>query len=127
MVDPGVGTERRPIVVDVGGYHFVAPDNGVLSQVYERETPSVRSVDAERYALKPTSRTFHGRDVFAPVAARLSKGTPSRELGELISGLRAASPDGAAAHRAGKMAGENPARGSIWELGNKLSRGSDQG
>ena len=85
VVDPGVGTERRPIVVDAGGHHFVAPDNGVLSQVYERETPSVRSVDAERYALKPTSRTFHGRDVFAPVAARLSKGTPSREFGELIS------------------------------------------
>ena len=85
VVDPGVGTERRPIVVDAGGHHFVAPDNGVLSQVYERETPSVRSVDAERHALRPTSRTFHGRDVFAPVAARLSKGTPSQEFGEVIS------------------------------------------
>ena len=84
VVDPGVGTERRPIVVDAGGHHFVAPDNGVLSQVYERETPSIRSVDAERYALKPTSQTFHGRDVFAPVAARLSKGTRSEEFGELI-------------------------------------------
>ncbi len=85
VVDPGVGTERRPIIVDAGGHHFVAPDNGVLSQVYERETPSVRSVDVERYALKPTSQTFHGRDVFAPIAARLSKGTASEEFGEVIS------------------------------------------
>jgi S-adenosylmethionine hydrolase len=85
VVDPGVGSARRPIVAEVGGHVFVAPDNGVLSQVFERATPSVFSVDIERYALKPTSQTFHGRDVFAPVAAHLANGVVLSETGTAIT------------------------------------------
>ena len=81
VVDPGVGGKRRPIVAHAAGQFFVAPDNGVLSQVYEREDHTVRAIDADRFALKPTSRTFHGRDLFAPVAARLSKGIPLEQFG----------------------------------------------
>ncbi len=84
VVDPGVGSERRPIVAQAAGQFFVAPDNGVLSQVYEREDHTVRAIDADRFTLKPTSRTFHGRDLFAPVAARLSKGGRLEQFGEVV-------------------------------------------
>ena len=83
VVDPGVGSERRAIVAAAAGQFFVAPDNGVLSQVFEREEHTVRVIDVDRFALKPTSRTFHGRDVFAPVAGRLSLGTPFEDFGEV--------------------------------------------
>ncbi|MBV9607971.1 MAG: SAM-dependent chlorinase/fluorinase, partial [Acidobacteria bacterium] len=75
VVDPGVGTARRPILADTGRYLFIAPDNGVLSLVYEREEHvTVRHINAEHYFLQPVSRTFHGRDVFAAVAGWLSRG-----------------------------------------------------
>src|SRR5271166_2655058 len=80
IVDPGVGSERRPIIVETGNYVFVAPDNGVLSLVETREEKFVvRHVTAERYFLQPVSRTFHGRDVFAPIAGWLSKGVAPAE------------------------------------------------
>jgi hypothetical protein len=83
VVDPGVGTARRPIMADVGRYRFVAPDNGVLSFVYEREERvSVRHITAEHYFRHPVSATFHGRDIFAPVAAYLSKGVAASSVGE---------------------------------------------
>ena len=86
VVDPGVGTERRPIVVSTGQQYFVAPDNGVLSLVYEREAAvSVRHITAQHYFLKPVSKTFHGRDVFAPVAAWLAKAYQTEALGEEIT------------------------------------------
>lgn len=85
VVDPGVGTERRAIVVAAAGQFFVAPDNGVLSQVFEREEHTVRVIDVDRFALKPMSRTFHGRDLFAPVAGRLSAGTPFEDFGEVTN------------------------------------------
>lgn len=84
VVDPGVGSSRRAIAALAAGHYFVAPDNGVLSQVFERELPIVREIDVERYGRKPVSRTFHGRDIFAPVSARLSSGTPFDEIGPLI-------------------------------------------
>jgi S-adenosylmethionine hydrolase len=84
VVDPGVGGERRPLLVEAAGQFFVAPDNGVLSQVYERTQHQVRHIDTERWALKPTSNTFHGRDIFAPVAAWLAAGTPPADIGPLI-------------------------------------------
>jgi len=80
VVDPGVGSQRRPILVSGDQHYFVAPDNGVLSMVYEREQKvSVRHVTSEHYFLNPISNTFHGRDIFAPVAAWMSKNwqTPS--------------------------------------------------
>ena len=85
VVDPGVGSTRRPIIVETDRYIFVAPDNGVLSLVEEREPKfSVRHITAERYFLQPVSQTFHGRDVFAPVAGWLSKGVAPAEFGDPI-------------------------------------------
>jgi len=86
VVDPGVGGPRRPIIASVGQYVFVAPDNGVLSLVYEREERvSVRHVTSEHYFHHPVSNTFHGRDIFAPVAAYLSKGVDQAKFGEEIT------------------------------------------
>jgi S-adenosylmethionine hydrolase len=76
VVDPGVGSARRPLLAEMGGQYFVAPDNGVLSMVFAREKPKVRHITNERYFLHPLSRTFHGRDVFSPVAAHLAAGVP---------------------------------------------------
>jgi S-adenosyl-L-methionine hydrolase (adenosine-forming) len=84
VVDPGVGTTRRPIVMEAGGHFFVAPDNGVLSMIYGREKHRIRLVSADRYFRQPVSRTFHGRDIFAPVAAHLAKGVPASRLGRRI-------------------------------------------
>src|ERR1019366_8061322 len=86
VVDPGVGGTRRPIIVETDDYVFVAPDNGVLSLFEMREPKfTVRHVTAERYFLQPVSGTFHGRDVFSPVAGWLSKGVASAEFGPEIS------------------------------------------
>src|SRR5437868_5836432 len=86
IVDPGVGTNRRPILVTTKRHMFLAPDNGVLSMVYERETRlSVRHITAEHYFLQPISNTFHGRDVFAPVAGYLSKGVEASKFGEEVT------------------------------------------
>ncbi len=86
VVDPGVGSARRPIIVETDGYVFVAPDNGVLSLVEAREPKfSVRHITAERYFLQPVSQTFHGRDIFAPVAGWLSKGVAPEEFGPKVS------------------------------------------
>lgn len=85
VVDPGVGTTRRPIIASSDGYHFVAPDNGVLSMVYAKEERiHVRHVTSEHYFRQPVSNTFHGRDVFAPVAAYLAKMVDSHKFGDEI-------------------------------------------
>jgi len=94
VVDPGVGTARRPIIVTGDRHLFVAPDNGVLSMVYDREERvSVRHVTAEHYFLQPRSNTFHGRDIFAPIAAYLAKGVdPARFGNEISDYVRFAAP-----------------------------------
>jgi S-adenosyl-L-methionine hydrolase (adenosine-forming) len=84
VVDPGVGSSRRPLLAESGGQRFVAPDNGVLSMIFSREKTKVRHITNERYFLKPLSRTFHGRDVFAPVAAHLASGVLPTRFGKLI-------------------------------------------
>jgi S-adenosyl-L-methionine hydrolase (adenosine-forming) len=86
VVDPGVGTARRPIVVSTEKYRFVAPDNGVLSLIYDREE-RLRAfhVTAEHYFLQPISNTFHGRDIFAPIASFLAKGVESSNMGDEIT------------------------------------------
>jgi S-adenosylmethionine hydrolase len=85
VVDPGVGTARRPIVASCDKYHFVGPDNGVLSLVYAREERiHVRHITAEHYFLQPVSNTFHARDIFSPVAAYLAKEVDSLKFGEEI-------------------------------------------
>jgi S-adenosylmethionine hydrolase len=89
VVDPGVGTERRPLLVSAGNQYFVAPDNGVLSVIYERETDVVaRHANVEHYYLQPLSKTFHGRDIFAPVAAWLAKGAQIASMGDEISDFK---------------------------------------
>jgi len=85
VVDPGVGTPRRALVAEAGGHYFVAPDKGVLSLVLARGKPKVREITADRYFLHPVSRTFHGRDIFAPVAARLASGAAPSRFGVQIS------------------------------------------
>ncbi|MDQ3071557.1 MAG: SAM-dependent chlorinase/fluorinase [Acidobacteriota bacterium] len=82
VVDPGVGSTRRGIAVEAGDWKFVAPDNGVLTMVL-RETPAKRAVELteRRYARPTISRTFEGRDRFAPAAAWIAKGTAMTALG----------------------------------------------
>ena len=85
IVDPGVGSARRGLSAEAGGYRFVAPDNGVLSVVFE-DTPPDRVVELSnpRYARAEVSRTFEGRDRFGPAAAWLATGVDLLELGPAI-------------------------------------------
>jgi S-adenosylmethionine hydrolase len=86
IVDPGVGSERRPLLVQAGRHFFVGPDNGVFSFIYEREERvTVRHITASHYFLQPVSRTFHGRDIFSPIAAWLTKGIEASNFGDPIS------------------------------------------
>jgi S-adenosylmethionine hydrolase len=86
VVDPGVGSARRGIAAEAGEYRFVAPDNGVLSAVF-RETPPKRVVELteRKYARATVSRTFEGRDRFAPAAAWLARGIGLTSLGRAIT------------------------------------------
>jgi S-adenosylmethionine hydrolase len=82
VVDPGVGSDRPAIAALTADYAFVGPDNGVLSLALSREKIlTVRRLANPRYFRQPASQTFHGRDIFAPVAARLSRGLDPRRLG----------------------------------------------
>lgn len=82
VVDPGVGSERRALAVQTANCFFVGPDNGVLSLALAREKiKSIRHLSNDAFFLKPVSRTFHGRDIFAPVAAHLSRGVAIKKLG----------------------------------------------
>jgi hypothetical protein len=88
VVDPGVGSERRAVAVRAGKHLFVAPDNGVLAYVLRREDEAeVVSLTNRAYWREEISETFHGRDIFAPVAAHLARGVPLRDLGEPIEEL----------------------------------------
>ena len=85
VVDPGVGSERAIIAFESNGHTFLAPDNGVLTLVADACCPdSVVRVMNERYFLDRVSRTFQGRDIFAPVGAHLSRGVPVQDLGTKI-------------------------------------------
>jgi S-adenosylmethionine hydrolase len=86
VVDPGVGSERRPILVTTRDYYFVGPDNGLFGYVYEREEEvRVFHLTNDKYFRATVSNTFHGRDLFAPVAAAVSKGVAPEELGQEIT------------------------------------------
>ena len=84
VVDPGVGTMRRPVLAEVAGHRFVGPDNGVFSFVLAAEKKQARAITNKKYMLADVSQTFHGRDVFAPVAAHLAKGIAPAKMGPLI-------------------------------------------
>ena len=85
VVDPGVGSARRPIIVRAGEHFFVGPDNGLFTYIYDRESSyEIFHVTAEKYFRQPASTTFHGRDIFAPVAAALSLGVKAEAFGPKI-------------------------------------------
>ena len=85
VVDPGVGSARRPLVIESAGQFFVGPDNGIFSWICEREGKArAFHLKAEQFFHHPVSSTFHGRDVFAPVAAALSNGIAVEELGDQV-------------------------------------------
>jgi hypothetical protein len=85
VVDPGVGGPRRPMVASSGGYWFVGPDNGLLAPaINESRQRDVREITRDDLFLKPLSNTFHGRDVFAPVAAYLASGGRFSSLGPIM-------------------------------------------
>jgi S-adenosylmethionine hydrolase len=111
VVDPGVGSARRPLLAEIAGQYFIAPDNGVLSLVMAREErapapPRVRHITAERFFLQPVSRTFHGRDVFSPVAAHLASGVTPAKFGKRIDDYIRASFD--------KPSRDRPSRDKPW-------------
>jgi len=89
VVDPGVGSARRGLAADTGDYRFVAPDNGVLTMVL-REAPAKKVVELteRRYARPTVSRTFEGRDRFAPAAGWLAKGTQLPALGRPVNEIQ---------------------------------------
>jgi S-adenosylmethionine hydrolase len=88
VIDPGVGSARRPLAAFAKDQFFVAPDNGVLSFVLHHQAsdsiPAVYDIRNESLFRHPVSHTFHGRDIFAPTAAHLSRGTPIESVGERI-------------------------------------------
>ena len=99
VVDPGVGTSREALLLTTPHGRFVAPDNGLLSNVIQDYLPqppeasgpvpvpqvcSARALTQSRFWLDPVSNTFHGRDIFSPVAAHLSLGVPDNEMGPLV-------------------------------------------
>jgi S-adenosylmethionine hydrolase len=86
VVDPGVGSERRAIVCQTETAYFVCPDNGILTHIHHNEKHAhAVAVENSAYFLPQVSNTFHGRDIFAPVAAHLSRGVPISELGNPVA------------------------------------------
>ncbi len=90
VVDPGVGTTRRPLAMRLGDHTFVGPDNGLFTPIIEDAEKNGLPVEIihlmnKKYFLREISRTFHGRDIFAPVAAHLANGVPLTDLGPVIT------------------------------------------
>lgn len=87
VVDPGVGGQRRPILIEAGGQFLVGPDNGIYTRAVHAlgGTPTVRAVENPQYRKAEVSATFHGRDIFAPAAAHLARGGPPAEFGPVQS------------------------------------------
>ncbi len=89
VVDPGVGTQRRPIAAHIGPYFYVCPDNGLITPILEQAEKNGESIeivhtDQPRFWLPQISNVFHGRDIFSPVGAHLANGVPLTELGTPI-------------------------------------------
>lgn len=85
VIDPGVGSQRLPILVKTKDYYFIGPDNGILSlALEEEEIEGIIYLDNYEFHFRPVSNTFHARDIFAPVAAQLSKGISYQLFGKAI-------------------------------------------
>ncbi len=86
VVDPGVGSTRCAVALELGDWFFVLPDNGLLTRLLDRwQARCITKLTNQRYQLPQPSTTFHGRDIFAPAAAHLAAGVPLEELGEPLS------------------------------------------
>jgi hypothetical protein len=90
VVDPGVGTKRRPMAARIGDWYYVGPDNGIITLLLERArqekwVSEFIELDNPQYWLQSVSFVFHGRDIFSPVAAHLASGVPFKQLGKVIS------------------------------------------
>ncbi|HVM72922.1 MAG TPA: SAM-dependent chlorinase/fluorinase [Anaerolineales bacterium] len=90
VIDPGVGTQRRPIAAHLGDHYFVGPDNGLFTPIYEDAEKNgwpleIVHLTNRKYFLAEVSRTFHGRDIFAPVGAALASGVSLAELGPAVT------------------------------------------
>jgi S-adenosylmethionine hydrolase len=86
VVDPGVGGHRKILCLKNEDHYFIAPDNGVLSLVvHNKKVEALRAVTSDRYFLKPVSNTFHGRDIFAPVAGHLAEGVAMSTFGKELA------------------------------------------
>jgi S-adenosylmethionine hydrolase len=86
VVDPGVGSSRRPLLAKTSQYYFVGPDNGILSYVVEEnEGIEVRHIENKQYTLESPGRTFDGRDLFGPAAAWLTKQQPVSSFGRIVT------------------------------------------
>lgn len=82
VVDPGVGTKRKAIIIETSDYYFIGPNNGVFTWlIRENQIKHVIEIKEKKYFLPEVSHTFHGRDIFAPVAAHLAKGTKLEQFG----------------------------------------------
>jgi S-adenosylmethionine hydrolase len=84
VVDPGVGTSRRALLVEAAAQYFIGPDNGVFSMIYSAVPHRVRAITNCRYLLASVSQTFHGRDIFSPCAAHLASGAKPATYGKII-------------------------------------------
>jgi S-adenosylmethionine hydrolase len=93
VVDPGVGSQRKPILIECADHLFVGPDNGLFSWICEREKDwTAVHLTRELFFRQPVSNTFHGRDIFAPVAAHLSKGISPQQFGEPLQDIERLEP-----------------------------------
>lgn len=86
VVDPGVGGRRKNLIIETGKYKYVVPDNGIAALAVENSTEGIKiyEINNDRYFLKNISNTFHGRDIFSPVGAYLSKGIKAKKIGTRI-------------------------------------------
>ena len=84
IVDPGVGTTRNPLIVESNEHYFIGPDNGIFSYIYENNDCTVYRVTANEYFLNNVSSSFHGRDIFSPIAAHLSITRNPEKFGAVI-------------------------------------------
>lgn len=85
VVDPGVGSKRRPLLIEADGAFFIGPDNGIFSLALEGKKPGqIFELSNATYHLRPTSATFHGRDIFAPIAGYLSLGIQPQDFGNRV-------------------------------------------
>ena len=87
VIDPGVGGDRRPVLLKVGDQYFVGPENGLFSLVVEGQEHEVVKLTNKAYWRESISKTFHGRDIFAPVAAHFARGEPMSAFGPALTEL----------------------------------------